>query len=395
MSLYADYRPTEQVGDYRYSPTFAVAFTPLAYLPWPCSGIAWGIGSIAVLLVALHLMAREMLPGTTASPEATYVALRTNNEFLRIPPAEENDVRLVEANIRQRHEGFFLMLALAGSSVGIWSGQTNAMVTALMILGLVAILRHRWWTAAFLLAAPVFIKLWPLAMVLLLLTFWPRQLSGRFLLACTMFALVPFLTRPPATVAWQYCEWYRALTGPLQERWSGYRDAWTIWNELWPPVHDRIYRALRLATAAGAFGWCVWQRRRTTATNLFLMQVFSIWASWQLLFGPGTEQLTYGIIAPATSWAVLVACAEKKARWLTLTAWAMSALLASGDIEHAVCQVFPAGTILLPSSVVLFLAWLLWHESGPIESAGMTASLAGTPVDCTVGPGRSPGCDRR
>ena len=107
MSLYADYRPTEQVGDYRYSPTFAVAFTPLAYLPWPCSGIAWGIGSIAVLLVALHLMAREMLPGTTASPEATYVALRTNNEFLRIPPAEENDVRLVEANIRQRHEGVF------------------------------------------------------------------------------------------------------------------------------------------------------------------------------------------------------------------------------------------------------------------------------------------------
>ena len=106
MSLYADYRPTEQVGDYRYSPTFALAFTPFAYLPWPWGGIAWGIGSIVVLFVALHLMAREMLPGTVASPEATYVSLRNGNESLRIPP-ERNDAQLAEANIRHSLRGIF------------------------------------------------------------------------------------------------------------------------------------------------------------------------------------------------------------------------------------------------------------------------------------------------
>ena len=396
MSLYANYMFTEHVDSYRYSPTFAIAFTPLAYLPWPCGGIVWGIGSIAVLLLALHVMAREMLPGTGLSPAPAPPSLPNGADFLWIVPPDETDTPIPAAKIRHSCEGPFLMLAITGLLVGIWSGQTNAMVTALMILGLAATLRQRWWTAAFLLAATVFIKLWPMAMVLLLITFWPRQLTGRFLLACAVFALVPFLTRPPETVAWQYIEWYRDLTGPgplracgvevknlldneyrdltgpgpLHARAIWYRDAWTIWNELCPPVHDGIYHALQLATAAGVLCWCHWQRRRTTATNHLMMQVFSIWAAWQLLFGPSTEQLTYGILAPSASWAVLVSYAEKKARWLTTTVWAILMLFGSGDIESAACQVFPAGKIFMPLAAVLFLAWLLWHERGP---AGLSA----------------------
>ena len=42
----------------------------------------------------------------------------------------------------------------------------------------------------------------------------------------------------------------------------------------------------------------------------------------------------------------------------------MTALLASGDFEKAVCRVVgPHGTVLLPLGVALFLVWLLWHES--------------------------------
>jgi hypothetical protein len=40
------------------------------------------------------------------------------------------------------------------------------------------------------------------------------------------------------------------------------------------------------------------------------------------------------------------------------------ALLSSGDIERAVLRVFPYGMILLPLGVVLFVVWLVWHESG-------------------------------
>jgi disulfide bond formation protein DsbB len=92
------------------------------------------------------------------------------------------------------------------------------------------------------------------------------------------------------------------------------------------------------------------------------MLILSMWAAWQLLFGPGTEQLTYGIIAPSAGWAVLVSFAEKRARWLTLSAWAIMALLPSGDIEQAVIRVFPQGMILLPLGVVLFVVWLVWSS---------------------------------
>ena len=81
--------------------------------------------------------------------------------------------------------------------------------------------------------------------------------------------------------------------------------------------------------------------QRCLATRSLLMLILSMWASWQLFFGPGTEQLTYGIIAPSASWAVMVSFAEKRARWLTVTAWAMLALLPSGDIEKAVLPFFP------------------------------------------------------
>ena len=91
---------------------------------------------------------------------------------------------------------------------------------------------------------------------------------------------------------------------------------------------------------------------KNSNTGRLLTLIFSIWASWQLFLGPGTEQLTYGIIAPSASWAVLVSFAEKRARWLMVTAWAMLALLPSGDVEKALLPLFPAGVILLPLSVV-------------------------------------------
>ena len=99
-------------------------------------------------------------------------------------------------------------------------------------------------------------------------------------------------------------------------------------------------------------------------TGHLLTLIFSIWAAWQLLFGPATEQFTYGIIAPSAAWAVLVSFAEKKARWLTLAAWTLLALVPAGDIESAIGRIFPASPILAPLGVVLFIAWLVWHERG-------------------------------
>lgn len=339
-SLYADYGPTEHIDGYRYSPAFAVAFTPLAYLPARLGTMLWNVASIALLLWALHVFVRDVLPGEWTA----------------------------------RREGVFLSLALAGSAIGIWSGQSNAVITASILLALAGIARERWWTASALLAVAVFIKIWPLAIVMLLVAFWPLKLTWRFAVVCAVLALVPFLTRPPSVVVWQYHEWYAGLTGPLQGRWGGYRDAWTIWEQFCKPnaPNRHIYMAMQLVGAIGVFGWCCWQYRRLKGLaqpGHLLVLIFSIWASWQLFLGPGTEQLTYGIIAPSAAWGVMVSFAEKRMRWLTATACAMLALLPSGDIEKAVVRLYPDGMILLPLGVVLFVAWLVWHERGANPSS--------------------------
>ena len=343
-SLYANYTITEALDGYRYSPTFAVAFTPFYLLRDPYGAIVWGLVSIAVLVWALHVLVRDVLPC----------------------PRWHTDAWLPD------QEGWFLGLALVGSILGIWALQSNAIVTALIALALAAIVRQRWWTASWLLAVPVFIKLWPIAIVLLLVVCWPRQLIGRLAAVGAALASIPFLTRPPNIVMWQYHQWYASLTGPLQGRWPGYRDAWTVWEQLCPLVrcqadlapYRHTYMALQLLTAMAVLGWCFWQRRRVQSVGRLLTLILSMWASWQLLLGPGTEQLTYGIIAPSASWAVLVSFAEKRARWATVTAWAMLSLLPAGDIEQAAIAVCPGGKALLPLGVVLLVAWLVWHERG-------------------------------
>jgi len=353
QSLYVSYVAAEKIDDYRYSPAFAVAFTPLALLPDRFGAMAWGFLSIGALVWALHVFLRDVLrpfPWEEDPPEDT-PAFRDRN---------------------QRNEGFFLALALAGSVMGLWSGQSNALVLAMILLGLAAIVRQRWWWASWWLAVPVFIKLWPAALVLMLVFFWPRQLIGRFAAACAALAAAPFLTRPPGIVLWQYHEWYAALTGPLQGRWPGYRDAWTVWEQAAPlfrldagaAPYRHAYAAVQILAALAVFVWCLRQRRRETSDGRLLMSVFSIWAAWQLLFGPATEQLTYGLIAPTAAWAVMTSFAEKKGRCWTVAAWTLLALLPSGDIEKAAVRVFPGGEMLLPLSVAVLAGWLVWHERG-------------------------------
>ncbi len=210
QSLYASYTISEGLDGYRYSPTFAVAFTPFACLPGPLGPIAWSLVSIGLLGWAMHVLVRDVLPGCWPT----------------------------------QREAWFLVLVLIGSAVGIWSLQSNALVTALIVLGLAATLRQQWWRPPLFLAVPVFIKLWPMALVLLLIVYWPRQLLGRFAAVCLVLVLIPYLTRPPQIVAWQYREWYISLTGPLQARWPGYRDAWTMWEEFCRLIGRRSGSAL-------------------------------------------------------------------------------------------------------------------------------------------------------
>jgi hypothetical protein len=81
-----------------------------------------------------------------------------------------------------------------------------------------------------------------------------------------------------------------------------------------------------------------------------------------LLLGPGSERLTYIIVAPVVSWVVLVSFAEKRGRLASSIAWLMCGLLGTGGVERALLPYFAAAPAILPLGVVLLVAWLVWHQ---------------------------------
>ncbi len=338
VTLYGSYGDLDL---YRYPPTFAILLTPFAVLPWWVGMILWNFLGIALLLRALRVLVTEIFPGEW-SP---------------------------------RRAGMFLVLAVAGSVRGIWAAQSNAHLLALAIFAVAAVLRREWWRAAAFLAGAVFIKLWPVALLMLLASYWPRALIGRFLVCCAGLGLLPFLTARATWVMSEYRQYYESLVRTSQLRWPGNRDARTIWEAIHPQLDAQgsagitvlpasstaAYLVLQAATAAGVLAWCWWQRRRGVSQRRLLTLTLAAWAAWQLLFGPATERLTYGLIAPFTSWAILASPPKTLEHRLAWASWWLTAILGSGEVERALLPLFEGARAIQPFGVVVFLVWLALH----------------------------------
>ena len=340
--------------EYRYGPAFAVAMAPLAQLPTWLGGLLWNWVNIAAYFCAVCALVRWVLPspwrGTVPFSRPTFASLPENRD--------------------SPHQAAFLLLVLLGAARMIWAAQTNALVFALVAGAAVAIRQERWWWAAVLLAVPVHVKVWPLAAALLMTACWPRQLAWRLAVSLLGVGAIPFLTKPFAWVCSQYHAWFSMLVGPAQIR-HVYRDAWTIWELIYVPVNEQGYLALQLAAAAAALGLCWWYRRRATSPAALLTFILALWTAWQMVFGPGTERNTFGLIAPLSAWGLLTALVgaisnrpyptleEKRGRVLMCTAFALTTLANFGVVERALADFFPAVVAMHPVGVLLFVAWLL------------------------------------
>jgi hypothetical protein len=344
-------------GDYRYGPSFAMALGPVAWLPYRIGAVLWALMNVVVAYGAIRALAQRVLPGVQ-SPLARNLLLAAS----ALPSAH-----------------------------CLYSSQTNLLVFSLVAFAAMAILDERWWLAALLLAIPVHIKVWPLAGALLLAACWPRRLTWRLPIALAAVAALPLLAKPPAWVCQQYIQWYRYLIGPSLNRHT-YRDAWTIWELITSRVeHSAVpqwYAALQLATAAAALGMCLWHASRNPPQRRVLV-VLVYWTSWQLVFGPGTERNTFALIAPLTSWALVVAVLENRARWLMVGSFLVTVLAAMGGVE----DLTPWLQAMHPVGILLFFAWfLLWNSGENVASVnvpwecGAGTRLAGSsPLSLTAG----------
>lgn len=163
--LYAWY-PDELQDQFKYSPAFAMLFTPFAWLPWTLALFLWGALNAFALFIAIE----RLLP-----QRAALVAL-----------------------------AFLLPEVLRAMQ----NAQSNALVAALIIFAFVALERAHVWRAATAIVVGAAIKLFPLAALTFAL---PRRVAIRTGLAAAAASVVmlalPLLVTPASTLANQYRSW--------------------------------------------------------------------------------------------------------------------------------------------------------------------------------------------
>jgi hypothetical protein len=167
--LYALY-PAEHADLYKYSPTFALLFTPFAFLPLLPSMLLWNALNAGALFVAIGMV----LPRRAATVARAIV-----------------------------------FLDMLGS---LQNAQSNALVAALIIFTFAAYERHHTALGSLAAVGGTFIKAFPLAGVSFAI-FHPRKLRVALAVAAStvlLFAL-PLLVTPLHTLIAQYESW-RALS---------------------------------------------------------------------------------------------------------------------------------------------------------------------------------------
>jgi hypothetical protein len=175
--LYA-FRPAELRDRFKYSPTFALLFAPLAWLPWPLALFLWNALNALLLFASID----RLLPRG---------------------PAVFSQACLFPEVLRSMQ-----------------NAQSNALVAALIILTFVALERGRTWRAATTALLGACIKIFPLAALTFAI---PRRKTLQVALAAPLVGLVlllaPLLVTGPATLLAQYRSWGGTEALDAQQRW--------------------------------------------------------------------------------------------------------------------------------------------------------------------------------
>jgi hypothetical protein len=325
VDLYDRSLPRDGLDNYRYAPVVAACFTGLAWLPDSLGNVVWRLINGGVFLVGLVAFFRSVCPGRSRLDNTT-VAL--------------------------------LALGLLPLSLGsLNNGQPNALITGCLLLALAAIGRGRWWPAAICLAVPILFKVYPAAILMLLVLAYPG-LSWRTALAVLVGCLLPLVLQDPTYVAQIYQSWVHQVSNdnrhllPME---LSYRDFHVLTRLVGWPMAEEAYLALQLGTA-GLVALAMLRLRWLGRTGVaYLRAALDLGCCWIVLFGPATENCTYILLAPTMALAAAEGVRLGKPAWKRWWLIVMVSLF----VASSVVMMFPGGRhysfFLMPLGALLLL----------------------------------------
>jgi hypothetical protein len=271
--IYSVYSEINDTAYYRYSPLFAVAISPFAYLPEPWGNALWRIFNCAVFTAGLWVWARRVLPRQITSAQIAAFCLLVGPIALH----------------------------------SMYNAQANLIMLGAILLGLAGAVDEKWNRAAGWIAVACLIKGYPIALALLMAVLYGRRFAIRFMTALTIGLLLPFLAQWPGVVVAQYASWFghmRDSTEIMRERLRSIDHLFVLYAQ---PLSPRVFLLSQLAAGIAVLGSAkVYFLRQADIRQraVFLFALFSVWA---VLFGPATEACAYSIIAPAVAWGIVEA----------------------------------------------------------------------------------------
>ncbi len=325
----------EHIGaaSFPYSPLVAVMFAPFGVLPGPLGSALWRGLIVSIYAAALWRFARVAF---TPSLDA-----------------------------HRRAWLFFLVVPLVGST--FLNGQAGALVASFVVLSLCDAADERWTRSALFAALAGSIKVYPLAVGLLIAAAYPKKFGVRFALAILACVAAPFLLQSPTYVIRQYTGWITLLQQASNHPWywdaANYNLAFLM-KTYATPLTPSAYRAVELIAAVVAASMVVTCRRAGVPHLRLIAIIGGLSACWMTLFGPGTEVFTYMLLAPTLAYHILAGNAGRPTKFLLGASWSLFAVAAMsvwfpfGSRIHAMGLQPIAASLLLACVVIDLVAAL-------------------------------------
>jgi len=333
-SLYAKQDREKGVDIYRYSPAFAAMVGPFTLVSEPVAGWIWRTIQGGGLLACLYWFSRNgwLLLGDNRTPDF-------------------------------RERAIFLLGCFPLCLTNVNNGQLNCAVTVGMVLAIGLASTGRWGWAGILLAFPVFFKVFPVSLYLLMVLIGPARFSLTFGITLAALFLIPFGMAPKEYIFSQYQEWWSFLGKDDRHYWpveSGYRDLWMVLRVLSIEMPIWVYQIIQVALG-GMIALIVLGTRWKKGTTKALEMALVMGTVWMMVCGPTTESSTYTLLAPVLGMLWVRSLNRQQAPLFRGIVWLGLVLLLSGVLAGAFPQtakihawgIQPVGALLLGMGYLL------------------------------------------
>jgi hypothetical protein len=329
-----------------YGPLIAALFVPLEIVPKIVSEIASRLLYVSVFLGA--------------------VALWLKAGFHRAIP-------------ESRHWLVFLLL-LPLTIGNINNAQINPLLIGLIMIAILSVHSERWMLAAFCIALTVHLKIYPIAVGMLLMVVAPRKFTWRLVAALVALGALSFVLQKPSYVLEQYQLWIATRAADNRRLWSGNQtphDLWLLLRVAHLSISPNAYMAVQVLSGAAVGAVCLLGRLRHWSPERLFVTMLSLVCAWMMLCGPATESCTYVILAPAVTLALVSALSRPMPvamRSLIVASFAL--LVIAQGVESflglrdtiSVKALHPLGTLLFVIYSGLLAGRRSWWEGDAKES---------------------------